>query len=244
VLSAKISARQVGVDDWLILGAAILMTGELFGYIYSLHLGFGKQSDILEIETVIAVNKIYYFLEIIYLIIVCFVKYACLIGFLHLFGITRPARFYANTIIALVTCYFIAALFATIFQCNPIRRAWNPPTLQSAGSCVNLRNLYLDIGTPNIATDVGALILPVRYIWKLSTKPWKKVLICVIFLSGGIATISSIFRLWALLNLYYNSRNFTYIGTRPELWSFVETSVGIITACLPSSGLVMKTFKC
>ena len=46
--------------------------------------------------------------------------------------------------------------------------------------------------------------------------------------------MSSILRLWAFVTRDYSSPDLTYTTTNPAIWSCVEVSIAITSACLPS----------
>ena len=48
------------------------------------------------------------------------------------------------------------------------------------------------------------------------------------------ASVSSILRLWAFVTRDYSSPDLTYTTANPAIWSCVEASIAITSACLPS----------
>ncbi|TEY58787.1 hypothetical protein BOTCAL_0200g00150 [Botryotinia calthae] len=215
------------IDDRLMILAVISLTGELAGYIYSIKLGFGKHMETLNVTSIATIYKVFYILEILYVFTVVAAKVSLSIMIYRLFHVYRSIRIICMILIVLTVCYLVVALGVTIFQCVPIDKAWSYPSSSTSGSCMNLKAIYLGIAIPNIGTDIILTLLPIYCVVGLSLTTGDKLRICLMFSVGSIITISSALRLCALLDLYYKPQDFTFIGPRPQLWSFIETEMGI-----------------
>ncbi|ATZ53619.1 hypothetical protein BCIN_09g04280 [Botrytis cinerea B05.10] len=226
------------IDDGLMILAVISLTGELAGYLYSIKLGFGKHMATLSVNSIATIYKVFYVLEILYLFTVVAVKISLSVMIYRIFHVDRSIKIISIILIVLTVCYLVVALGVTIFQCIPVDKAWSYPPSSTSGSCMNLKAIYLGIAIPNIGTDFILTLLPIYCVVGLCMKTGAKLRICLMFSVGSIVTISSILRLWALLDLYYNPQDFTYIGPRPQLWSFIETGMGI--AISTGSPLIMQ----
>ncbi|TGO25324.1 hypothetical protein BPAE_0082g00070 [Botrytis paeoniae] len=226
------------IDDGLMIFAVISLTGELAGYLYSIKLGFGKHMETLSATSITTIYKVFYILEILYMFTVVAAKISLSMMIYRIFHVHRSIRTISMILIVLTVCYLVVALGVTIFQCIPVEKAWSYPSSNTPGSCMNLKAIYLGIAIPNIGTDFILTLLPIYCVMGLSITTGAKFRICLMFSVGSIVTISSILRLWALLDLYYNPQDFTYIGPRPQLWSFIETGMGI--AISTGSPLMMQ----
>ncbi|KAF7933542.1 uncharacterized protein EAE98_003251 [Botrytis deweyae] len=225
------------IDDGLMI-LAISLTGELVGYLYSIKLGFGKHMETLSVTSIATIYKVFYILEILYMFTVVAAKISLSMMIYRIFHVHRSVRKISMILIVLTVCYLVVALGITIFQCIPVEKAWSYPSSNTPGSCLNLKAIYLGIAIPNIGTDFILTLLPISCVVGLTITTGAKLRICLMFSVGSIATISSILRLWALIDLYYNPQDFTYIGPRPQLWSFIETGMGI--AISTGSPLLMQ----
>ncbi|TGO61187.1 hypothetical protein BCON_0029g00280 [Botryotinia convoluta] len=226
------------IDDGLMILAVVSLTGELAGYLYSIKLGFGKHMETLSAISIITIYKVFYILEILYMFTVVAAKISLSMMIYRIFHVHRSIRIISMILIVLTVCYLVVAFGVTIFQCIPVEKAWSDPSSNTPGSCMNLKAIYLGIAIPNIGTDFILTLLPIYCVMGLSITTGAKLRICLMFSVGSIVTISSILRLWALLDLYYNPQDFTYIGPRPQLWSFIETGMGI--AISTGSPLIMQ----
>ncbi|KAF7898496.1 hypothetical protein EAF00_004942 [Botryotinia globosa] len=226
------------IDDGLMILAVISLTGELAGYLYSIKLGFGKHMGTLSVASIITIYKVFYILELLYMFTVVAAKISLSMLIYRIFHVHRSTRIISIILIVSTVCYLVVAFGVTIFQCIPVEKAWGNPSSDTPGSCMNLKAIYLGIAIPNIGTDFILTLLPTYCIMRLSITTGAKLRICLMFSVGSIVTISSMLRLWALLDLYYNPQDFTYIGPRPQLWSFIETGMGI--AISTGSPLIMQ----
>ncbi|KAK6607690.1 hypothetical protein H4I96_03925 [Botrytis cinerea] len=194
------------IDDGLMILAVISLTGELAGYLYSIKLGFGKHMATLSVNSIATIYKVFYVLEILYLFTVVAVKISLSVMIYRIFHVDRSIKIISIILIVLTVCYLVVALGVTIFQCIPVDKAWSYPPSSTSGSCMNLKAIYLGIAIPNIGTDFILTLLPIYCVVGLCMKTGAKLRICLMFSVGSIVTISSILRLWALLDLYYNPK--------------------------------------
>jgi hypothetical protein len=56
---------------------------------------------------------------------------------------------------SIIVAWAISIITAEIFQCTPIRKAWEAIV---SGKCINLRVFFFGNAIPNIATDVAILV--------------------------------------------------------------------------------------
>ena len=84
----------------------------------------------------------------------------------------------------LIVCYMIAATASSIWQCNPVRGAWDKSVKPT---CVSLdKNWHANAGF-SIATDVLILMLPMQPICMSKlTVAHKRALMMVLTMGGGV----------------------------------------------------------
>jgi hypothetical protein len=85
---------------------------------------------------------------------------------------------------ALVLGYSIATIFALIFPCKPIAKAWDVTITD--GSCINRGAIYIFQAVTNIVTDVLLLLLPIPMVWRLHMPMQQKVGLVFIFIVGSL----------------------------------------------------------
>ena len=119
--------------------------------------------------------------EIFYNAAITTIKLSILLLYSRLFPFPHLKRIIWGVSGFVVTCW-LTIILLTIFQCRPIRAAWD---ISVKGHCLKLNVAYIVLGTCNTITDMIALCLPMPLIWRLQTdKPRKVQLICVFSLGG------------------------------------------------------------
>jgi hypothetical protein len=118
-----------------------------------------------------------------YALAIAFTKLSIMVLYLRIFpDNTLRKIIYATSAFTIAFC--IASVFATIFQCSPIRAAWD---FDIKGSkCYDYTNfLYASAGI-NVATDVLICTMPLRHFWRLKLPKKQKLILCVLFVVGGL----------------------------------------------------------
>lgn len=82
-----------------------------------------------------------------------------------------------------ISCQGIAFVLTCIFQCSPVRGAWEP-AMTPTPKCVNINAFYLSNAALNIVTDLITYALPVRMILHLQTSSKQKIAVGVMFSLG------------------------------------------------------------
>ena len=110
-------------------------------------------------------------------------KFSVLYLYHRLFSSDKRLR--TRVIVVGVFCllWFIAATVAVSLKCMPIEKSWNP---RMAGTCYNFQVFIVAIECPNSFLDFVIVALPVGVIRGLHLPLSRKVLICLIFILGGL----------------------------------------------------------
>jgi hypothetical protein len=138
--------------------------------------------------------QLFYVAQIFYKLTINLTKTSILLLYLRLFP-QRYFRIAAYTLLAIILAYMVATTCSSIWQCNPIAKAWNKSL---EGSCISLtKNWYANAGF-SIATDILIILLPQRVIWQLQMPLKQKVAIMGIFGLGVFVTITSCLRMTTL----------------------------------------------
>ena len=108
------------------------------------------------------------------------------ISILQLYRSIFPGRGFVITtgvVGAGVIAWGIAVILVSIFQCNPVRGAWD---ITVPAACIILPKFYLANAVPNIAMDVIILALPIPNVWTLQMSIRQKYVVSGLFLLGGL----------------------------------------------------------
>jgi hypothetical protein len=81
----------------------------------------------------------------------------------------------------LVIAWMICAVLSVIWQCHPIRKAWNPTV---PGTCLNYYQWWLGSAISSVIIDGIILVLPFPLLWGLHLPLSRKLLVLCVFICG------------------------------------------------------------
>ena len=119
-----------------------------------------------------------------YSLTITFVKISILLLYRRIFT-TAPFRKASVAVGAACLLWFIIEVFMDIFQCHPIKAAFDPALL-STDRCIDLQSFYSGITIANLCLDVVILYLPLHMVWKLKLPTKQKLTLSGIFLFGSL----------------------------------------------------------
>ncbi|KAL9063649.1 MAG: hypothetical protein Q9161_009350 [Pseudevernia consocians] len=120
--------------------------------------------------------------------------------------------------------------------CIPIAATWN---LAESGRCVNTEVLYTVGSVTDVLGDILILLLPVYNVSKLQMAMKRKIAVILTFLLGSLVTVTGIVRLVYVIQAYSGLKNRkhapdgSYLFAPAIYWTLIETSLGVLSACLP-----------
>ena len=170
-------------------------------------------------------------------------KLSVLFFFRRIFLVQKRFRWYNDFLIILILLWALAYFLAEIFVCggNP-SALWNPAA--GPATCVNQTWLNFTFAITDVIGDILVVVTPYPCIRKLNMRRREKLAIALIFLLGTLSTIASIIRLYfisvAFTENFGSEKNTHTSGTPPAVWSTVEGAVGVLAACLPPLGPLIK----
>ncbi|KAL7793847.1 hypothetical protein V8C37DRAFT_401700 [Trichoderma ceciliae] len=220
--------KAFGADDALIVAALALATCMTAAYNGEAGNGFGLHSDQLNAEHKIMAFKWFFVAQILYKITTCLTKMSLGMLYLRIFP-ARKFRIGVLCVMAITVAYTLAAVLMTIFACNPIRKSWIK-TLP--GVCVNSISIWYSTSVLNIVTDILIIGLPINEIRRLQLPLAKKLLLCALFSLGIFVIACTVIRM-ITVSPQTTASDQTYYQAVSNSWTFVETNVGILCACLP-----------
>ena len=87
------------------------------------------------------------------------------------------------SIAIVVIIYTAITIFAGIFQCRPIKGAWDT-TIDA--HCIKINLVWEIMGGMNVLTDFALLLAPLPQLWKLQMPKETKLQLISIFCIGGL----------------------------------------------------------
>ena len=139
--------------------------------------------------------------------------------------------------IAVATIWTISFFFANVFQCWPIETNWTGWG-NVHKKCIHVNQMIIAQAYTDIFTDVLILSLPLPNIWVLQIPPRHKVAISLIFLLGALTVCTGVAKLVVFYDVVAaaakkSTIDVTYVSTPVIYWAMVESSLGVVGACLP-----------
>ncbi|KAI1117083.1 hypothetical protein F5Y14DRAFT_448469 [Nemania sp. NC0429] len=126
----------------------------------------------------------------------------------------------------------IAVLLATVVQCIPIQKTWQPSL---AGVCIDRKILFTTLSSFNIFTDILILAVPLSIFIGLRIPRRSKIALMLVFLLGFFTTAASIVRLYLLIQGLFERK--LSLSTDAEVGfvtSAIETNLALVTASAPA----------
>ena len=174
-------------------------------------------------------------------------KASLLLLYYRLFSPSKRFRLAVRIGAVVVFCQWFSLTLVGIFQCTPVKAFWDH-NVQGA-KCINLPRFTIASGVLNLLTDVLILCLPGPMVWGLNTTVAQKITLTGMFLLGILYVLwlpvhhdhclrtcsvcaISIIRISKLAVVNYSDPTWRLVDV--FLWTALEDSVGIFSACLPT----------
>lgn len=127
-----------------------------------------------------------YAAEIIFALTITVVKLSVLSFYRSIFA--TPSFRRATTVVAILCLlWFLAIQFATIFQCQPIKAAWDEvPVVEDKGHCIPAGSYIFGYELTSVFIDLCILCLPIYMVKRLQLPIRRKVSVCAVFLTGSL----------------------------------------------------------
>ncbi|KAI6371841.1 hypothetical protein MCOR25_003869 [Pyricularia grisea] len=182
-----------------------------------------------------------YVAEPIYMSSHAFLKASFLFFYLRVFGLAGSVSYFFGLCpmrplllgtlwVNLVISIILVGL--SIGQCSPISYAWTQWVEDGPGTCIQSGKLLWAQAISSMLLDFWILALPLSQIARLQRSLPTKLGVAAMFSLGIITTAVSIVRA-RILDTTATSDNPGMMLANSATWSMVESSVGIVCACLP-----------
>ncbi|KAF1817051.1 hypothetical protein P152DRAFT_453658 [Eremomyces bilateralis CBS 781.70] len=234
----SISPRTVGLDDaCMAISAVMLVPFTIFCTISRYH-GLGMDIWKVTPDDVTLLLRDFYATEVIYPIMSSFIKASFIFFYLRIFPSQR-FRIICYGVMTLSFAYGITFSSAYAFQCTPVPFAWTRWDGLHAGTCINVNSMVYAQASINIFLDLLVLGLPLPALFKLELSWARKSLVLSMFSLGFFITGVSCVRLSQVL-MFGDTTNPSREWYGLGIWTVIEVDVGIICACLPTMGILLR----
>jgi hypothetical protein len=139
---------------------------------------------------------------------------------------------------AIIFFWTVGFFFSNLLQCWPIDTNWNSQGGTATDACIQATEMYLGQAYSDVLTDLMILAIPLPCIWALQLPVRHRIGVSCIFLLGLLTAAAGaaklvVFHFVALETSGDGPPDVTYILTPSIYWPMVESSLGIVGACLP-----------
>ncbi|KAJ5191395.1 uncharacterized protein N7498_010380, partial [Penicillium cinerascens] len=215
--------------------------------------GMGMHAEALPTGNLMMIVKLLVAYEFVYCTTVGIVKISIFLMYARIF-LTRSFCIATYILGSIVISWVIAIFCVSVFQCTPIAKAWNT---SFPGTCINLKDSFVGNAVPNILTDIAILSLPMRDVWGLQTTLVHRLTVIAVFFAGQFvcspfprrhilprcqrSILTNLLNSVIFTSAYRFSTLFQFQPTDTS-WTLaeactlcrIETSSGIISACIPT----------
>ncbi|KAF2658330.1 hypothetical protein K491DRAFT_276662 [Lophiostoma macrostomum CBS 122681] len=231
---------KIGLDDWLIALAALLVTSHVICLIVACHYGMGRHA--IFVTNVRTFSIIMLVAQTFYNLCIATVKLSILCLYARIFQ--RTLGWFTPTLYVtalFVFLYTVPQCFVYIFQCVPISSLWTEYGPGYRVVCINFKTAIIAFGIINIITDWFILALPIPVVLGLRLDTRKKWSICSLFLIGFAVCVMSIVRLFYAKRVETVDPSWDYISI--SVVSTIECTTGILAACMPTWRPLFKSLR-
>ncbi|KAI3393106.1 hypothetical protein diail_4735 [Diaporthe ilicicola] len=240
-MCSRITAKQTGLEDWLITAATILslafmvVTYFYFKYTYA---GFPASEFPKTFDPTPALFWTW-IVGLLYNPILALVKSSALVFMLRIAGHKNEIRWAVYVINTINICLMISTFLVVIFQTIPIAAYWDK-TLPVQRS-IDAATFGMSTFIMTIVTDVLVLAIPVWTFIGIKVNLATKIGVIMIFLTGGLVTIIGIIRVIAFSHFFWNPE-YDFTNTWGPSYSAIEVNLAITAACIPALRPLLRTW--
>ncbi|KAF4778685.1 hypothetical protein HER10_EVM0008810 [Colletotrichum scovillei] len=224
-------------------GPALLFVAATAGMVIAIgQAGAGRHVWALSVDDLVQTSKLLYIYSFVFCTAVLTTKISILLFYWRVFmGNMLSFRFSIWTGAFLVGSYPVYFMITMGVCCSPLSHYWTQ-FKGTTGTCINVGRFFFILAIINLITDVILLVIPVPEILKLQMRKDKKIAVCGILGLGGFVCIASAVRVH-YLNVFSTATDVTWMMGPVAIWSSVEPSVGIFSACLPSFKPLLRALR-
>ena len=133
-------------------------------------------------------QKLYYFGEILYYVCVAVTKIAILLLYIRI-AVSKTLRTLIIIMMVFAVTSALGCVLASIFQCNPIHKAWDTSSTVP-GKCINVSALFYAQAGLDILQDCIIYVLPMRMLYQIQIPRRQKIALMFVFAIGGFVVVT------------------------------------------------------
>ncbi|KAK0376062.1 hypothetical protein CLIM01_06585 [Colletotrichum limetticola] len=239
LMARFLQGHSLKADDWTIL-LSLLLVGATVGLsIAGGAYGAGNHVWSFTPQDLTQVFKILYAYTFIYGTACAATKISILLFYQRIFLLSTASS--SSFKFSLIAGYVLSIAYPIIIwttmanACRPLSFYWNQ-FVGEQGRCIDINSFYLALAIINMVNDIIVLLIPIPQILKLQMSGRKKAAVCSIMLLGSLppssVCVASIVRI-THLSTFSRALDITWQMGPVFIWSAIEPSIAIVSACLP-----------
>ncbi|KAL6789545.1 putative PTH11-typeG-protein-coupled receptor [Trichoderma sp. SZMC 28013] len=235
--------KRTGIDDWTAVAASVRIAYNYSNSLLIVHTryGMGRHSAYISDKNKCEIFKFSDERGICststYKLTINFSKVSILRLYLRIFESYLWMKRTCWGLIVCVAMYCLSSTAATVFQCDPIPKAFDKAI---PGTCINLAKFWFANAEFSIATDIFILALPIPIVYTLQSSWSRKIALVLVFAVGIVVVIASCLRA-TTIDIFAISPDNTYDLTN-VMCTIIESSLALICSSLQPLGRWIK--KC
>ncbi|KAJ4245513.1 hypothetical protein NW762_014022 [Fusarium torreyae] len=221
--------RSFGWDDGLMVFAQVLVIGSAVAIGLENKYGLGYHTWEQPKHQYIPYMKAFYTSVVVYNVAMCIVKIGLLFQYRRVFSLPsiQLITFYG---LVFMVVWTLIITFLNVLVCVPVAKFWDRTI---SGKCLDQLVIWYVMAGFNLATDLAIFCIPLPVVRSLQLPKKQKVMLLVIFSIGFFTCIISIIRI-RTLKTAASTNDPNWDNVDAAIWSFLEVTLAIITACLPT----------
>ncbi|GKU07530.1 cfem protein [Fusarium langsethiae] len=224
---SRVTSRTTGLDDYLILGALVIMKLNYWGF---------RAYDVPKDLDLAAGFWWNFLVQMFYNPVLALVKASILVFLLRLGGHKTNVRYAIHGLNIFNALHAVAIFFTALFQCWPIEANWDFPLREEPGvKCVD-NWFHVIASCITIVTDFLVVALPFWIFLGLTMRWATKIAVLSVFVLGSAVGIIGIVRVISIHHQLVEGPDpgeDTFYTVLP-VWGAVETNIAIICASIPA----------
>ncbi|KAF6808618.1 hypothetical protein CPLU01_15648 [Colletotrichum plurivorum] len=232
----------LSLDDYAIVVAWVFVAATAGMVLAIGQAGAGRHVWALGIDDIVRTTQLLYIYSFISCVAILVTKMSILLFYWRVFmgnQLSFRISFWLGAF--LVGSYPVYFMITIGFCCSPLSHYWTQ-FKGTEGTCIDVGRFFLILAIINLITDVILLVIPVPEILKLQMTKDKKIGVCGILGLGSFVCIASAVRVHHL-GVFASATDITWMMGPVAIWSSVEPSVGIVSACLPAFKPLLRALK-
>ncbi|KIV79658.1 hypothetical protein PV11_07207 [Exophiala sideris] len=220
--------RMTGWDDYTLVISMMLAIGMTVCYNMEVYHGMGLHTKQVGAHQRMMAYEWLWAAQLLYKFANGTTKISIVLLYLRIFP-SRMFKIVSLSVIAYVVAYCTAAICTSIWQCNPIAKAWDKTM---PGTCIDIGKLWYANSAFTIFADLLLIAMPMKQIAKLKLPLSQRLGLILVFSLGLFVMVCTIIRC-VMLGPTTSQKDSLYYQAQSNSWTFLEVDVSIICASLP-----------